>query len=197
MHHCISRACRGVRDHFRVGGGGLRSVARIFFPLLARKSSGFARILHDFFCPKMAICKIPGGCSPPSPPPPRLVRLCVHALTWHTKVVSLCQNNQQRDPRQSSKALFSRSNETHRISTKIWQCACNPHCQLVVFRCFFLQWKTCEVQTEDSLLLAEVERSSIFLYILLTHNIMRNSKVNPLCHACSINWYSVRIFTCI
>ena len=36
----------GVRDQFRLGG--LRSVARIFYPLLARKSSGFARILHDF-----------------------------------------------------------------------------------------------------------------------------------------------------
>ena len=43
----------GVRDQFRVGG--LRSVARIFSPLLARKSSGFARILPDFFCPNMAI----------------------------------------------------------------------------------------------------------------------------------------------
>ena len=36
----------GVRDQFRLGG--LRSVARIFSQLLARKSSGFARILHDF-----------------------------------------------------------------------------------------------------------------------------------------------------
>ena len=44
----------GVRDQFRLGG--LRSVARIFFPLLARKSNGFARILQDFFfCPNMAI----------------------------------------------------------------------------------------------------------------------------------------------
>ena len=32
----------GVRDQFRLGG--LMSVARIFSPLLARKSSGFARI---------------------------------------------------------------------------------------------------------------------------------------------------------
>ena len=48
----------GVRDQFRLGG--LRSVARIFSPLLARKSSGFARILHICFCP-----------------PPRLVRLWV------------------------------------------------------------------------------------------------------------------------
>ena len=37
----------GVRDQFHLGG--LRSVARIFSPLLARKSSGFARILPDFF----------------------------------------------------------------------------------------------------------------------------------------------------
>ena len=33
---------------------GLRSVARIFSPLLARKSSGFAGILHAF-CQKIAI----------------------------------------------------------------------------------------------------------------------------------------------
>ena len=33
---------------------GLKSVARIFVKLLARKSSGFARILL-FFCPNMAI----------------------------------------------------------------------------------------------------------------------------------------------
>ena len=37
----------GVRDQFRLGG--LRSVARILYPLLARKSSGFARILHGCF----------------------------------------------------------------------------------------------------------------------------------------------------
>ena len=35
-----------VRDKFR--SGGLKSLARIFFPLLALKSSGFARILPDF-----------------------------------------------------------------------------------------------------------------------------------------------------
>ena len=39
------------------GGGGARSLARIFSPSLARKSSGFCQ-------------KIPGGWSPPSPPPP-------------------------------------------------------------------------------------------------------------------------------
>ena len=37
---------------------GLRIVARIFSPTLARKSNGFARILLTFFCPKMAIWKI-------------------------------------------------------------------------------------------------------------------------------------------
>ena len=74
--HIILDGRMGVRDQFCLGG--LRSVARIFSPLLARKSSGFARILHDFFfCPNMAVWKILGGCSHPSPPPPpRLIRLC-------------------------------------------------------------------------------------------------------------------------
>ena len=50
-----------MRKHRRTGAGGeqfrlgrLRSVVRIFSPLLARKSSCFARILYDFW-PKMAI----------------------------------------------------------------------------------------------------------------------------------------------
>ena len=45
----------GVRDELRSGGGGgggggggLKSLARIFSPLLARKSSGFTRILPAF-----------------------------------------------------------------------------------------------------------------------------------------------------
>ena len=62
----------GVRDHFRLGG--LRSVARIFSPLLARKSSGFARILHDFFfffLPENGYLKIPGGGGSSPRPPPR------------------------------------------------------------------------------------------------------------------------------
>ena len=66
----------GVRDQFRLGG--LRSVARIFSPLLARKSSGFARILLDFFFARICLFeKIQGGGggaaapSPPPPPPPR------------------------------------------------------------------------------------------------------------------------------
>ena len=37
-----NQANLGVREQFRLGG--LRSVARIYSPLLARKSSGFARI---------------------------------------------------------------------------------------------------------------------------------------------------------
>ena len=36
------------------GGGGLKSLARIFSPWLARKSSRFARILLAF-CPKIAV----------------------------------------------------------------------------------------------------------------------------------------------
>ena len=51
----IQLALMDVRDQFRLGGGGLRSVATIFSPLLARKSSGFARILQTCFGPKMAI----------------------------------------------------------------------------------------------------------------------------------------------
>ena len=60
----------GVRDQFRLGGQWSvarifypllarisSGFARIFYPLLARISSGFARILYDFFffCPNMAI----------------------------------------------------------------------------------------------------------------------------------------------
>ena len=40
----------GVRDLFRSGGGGgLMYLARIFSPALARKSSGFVRILLDIY----------------------------------------------------------------------------------------------------------------------------------------------------
>ena len=67
----------GVRDQFRLGG--LRSVARIFSPLLARKSSGFARILHDFFFwPEYGYLKYSrggGGQPAPPPPPPRTPRV--------------------------------------------------------------------------------------------------------------------------
>ena len=53
---------------------GLRSVARIFSPLLARKSSGFARILHDCFARKR-LFENSRGLQPPAPlPRPRLVR---------------------------------------------------------------------------------------------------------------------------
>ena len=57
-----------VRDEFR--SGGLKSLARIFFQLLARKSSGFARILPDlFFLPENGYLKNSrgAGCSPPQP----------------------------------------------------------------------------------------------------------------------------------
>ena len=63
----------GVRDQFRLGG--LRSVARIFSPLLARKSSSFARILPDFLPEYGYFETFRGGWAPP-PPAPRLVRLC-------------------------------------------------------------------------------------------------------------------------
>ena len=56
----------GVRDQFHLGG--LRSVARIFSPLLARKSSGFAQILHVFL-PEYGYLKNSRGAAAPPPPP--------------------------------------------------------------------------------------------------------------------------------
>ena len=50
--------------------GGLRSLARIFYPLLARKSTGFARILHDFlFARKWLFEKFVGGGGAAAPSP--------------------------------------------------------------------------------------------------------------------------------
>ena len=73
----------GVRDQFRLGG--LRSVARIFSPLHARKSSGFARILQSCFLARNGYLKNYAngrGCSPSPPPPPHththLVRLWLY-----------------------------------------------------------------------------------------------------------------------
>ena len=60
----------GVWDQLRLEG--LRSFAQIFYSMLARKSSGFARILR-VFCPKIAYLKKiwgGGGAAAPSPPPP-------------------------------------------------------------------------------------------------------------------------------
>ena len=45
--HCACITFIGVRDQFRLGG--LRSVARIFYPLLARKSSGLPEYYMIFF----------------------------------------------------------------------------------------------------------------------------------------------------
>ena len=57
----------GVRDQFRLGG--LRSVARIVSPLLARKSNGFAQILHAFL-PENGYLKNSREAADPQPPPP-------------------------------------------------------------------------------------------------------------------------------
>ena len=67
----------GVRDELRFflfifwGGGGAGRGAEVscpnIFPLLGRKSSGFARILLDFFLPENGYLKILAGCSPPCP----------------------------------------------------------------------------------------------------------------------------------
>ena len=60
----------GVRDQFRLGG--LRSVARIFSPLLARKSSGFARILPDFL-PEYGYFENSRGAAAPPPRTPMYI----------------------------------------------------------------------------------------------------------------------------
>ena len=57
-----------IRDEVRLRG--LKSLARIFFPLLARKSSGFARILPDFFMPENCYLKYSRGVAAPPPPQP-------------------------------------------------------------------------------------------------------------------------------
>ena len=61
----------GVRDEFC--SRGLKSGARIFFPLLARKSSGFARILPDVL-PENGYLNNSRGLLPPSAP--WALRLC-------------------------------------------------------------------------------------------------------------------------
>ena len=58
--------CVRVRDHFV---RGLKSLARIFYPSLARKSSGFAQVLLAFL-PKNCHLKNSRGMEPPPPPPP-------------------------------------------------------------------------------------------------------------------------------
>ena len=45
---------------FGGGGGGLKSLARIFYPLVAQKSSDFSRILPAFL-PKNGYLKISKG----------------------------------------------------------------------------------------------------------------------------------------
>ena len=58
------------------GGGGAEVSYPIFFsPLLARKSSGFARITLDCLLENCYL-KNSWGCSPPPPPRPMVVRLC-------------------------------------------------------------------------------------------------------------------------
>ena len=55
-----------VQDKFR--SGGLKSLARIFFPLLARKSSGFARILLFFLFPENGYLNNSRGAAAPLSP---------------------------------------------------------------------------------------------------------------------------------
>ena len=72
----------GVRDQFRLGGGGWGQWARIFSPLLAWISSGFARILIFFFflARKWLFEKFRGGggLPPPRTPMHEIIKLCFH-----------------------------------------------------------------------------------------------------------------------
>ena len=73
----LLRGLIGVRDQFRLGGGGGADVScPNIFSIACPKIKWFARILHDFFfCPKIAIQlkNSREDCSP-QPPRARLVR---------------------------------------------------------------------------------------------------------------------------
>ena len=67
MHDYTFNAVRfiSVRDEFR--SRGLKSLARICCQFCTKIKWLCPNIIR-FFCPKMAILKILGGCSPPPPP---------------------------------------------------------------------------------------------------------------------------------
>ena len=86
----VINSCRarwGVTRHMtgyhkrmgRVSFRGLKSLARIFFPLLARKSSGFARILLDFFLPENGYLNISRGAGAPLSPMGCTPMLAMHS----------------------------------------------------------------------------------------------------------------------
>ena len=60
------------------GGGGLKSLARIFISIACTKIKWFCPNISWYVCPIFAIWQILGGLQPPPPPPPasRAVRLC-------------------------------------------------------------------------------------------------------------------------
>ena len=69
-----------------VRGWGLKSLARIFSPALARKSSGFARILLFSVARKWQFEKFCSS-TPPPPPPPRLVRQWLYVVIFHNNIL--------------------------------------------------------------------------------------------------------------
>ena len=73
-----NRVHRRIRDQFRLGG--LRSVAPIFSPLLARKSSDFALILHAFLPENGYLKKLKGAAAPPPPHPPHTPMIACESL---------------------------------------------------------------------------------------------------------------------
>ena len=80
LYHFPSCMSICVQDQFCSGGGGLNSLARIFSPLLARKSSGFARILLALL-PENCYLKTWGGGGaatvPLAPWPLRIIYMCL------------------------------------------------------------------------------------------------------------------------
>ena len=105
----------GVRDQFRLGG--LRSVARIFYSLLARKS--LQVVLPEYymisFCPKMANLKNSRGlhCSPPPPPPASYAYARDYGLNYIFLQGALGVDREHHPPPNPQK---------HRIHTKVRTC---------------------------------------------------------------------------
>ena len=87
-----------IRDQFCLGG--LRSVARIFSPLLARKSSGFARILH--FLPENGYLKNSRGAAAPSPQPPPPASYAYASQQWRIQAGA----QQARAPSKCRSSMF-------------------------------------------------------------------------------------------
>ena len=88
-----SVSCIGVRDQFRLGGPEV-SCPNIF-SIACPKIKWFCPNITWFFCPNMAIWKIPGGAAAPPPPPPPasyaygfLWKYCHHNSVLHQGITN-------------------------------------------------------------------------------------------------------------